>query len=908
MTMLVSGLLLAALVVAPGWVTVRALIDWPRERGSPVEPVVVAVAAGVLVTGWLALLLVEVGQLHLPLLALLVGLTTAGLAAIAQRRRRSLRPDPVVWAPADAAFVAIAVAALLLFARPHETVVGGTDAGVYANTGASIAHTGRLLIDDPITASLAPAMRLPRAQTDTPDIAPAGGDSAIRHLMLRLPEGRFPFADYLRLAGFYVLDLPAGTLTPQFLHLYPTWLGLFGRALGDDGLLLATPALAWLGALMAGLTAWRLAGPWVGVVTLLILSANGLQIWFARQSLSEALLQLLLCTAAYGWVAAHDSPGQPRRSLVAAGLAVPRTGPLLLAGIALGSLALAHAQFTFAFVLLPPLAVWLWLARRWHAAYWALFGPIVVLALHAAVHIVIFALGYFEGLYHHVLLDAWDARARLVALTAIGALLLLLLNSLRPRWWPLVTRPWLQRAAPITFAIVIAAGLAYAYLARPGLISPSALANPARLAGYIGAPVPPGPEASLVRLGWYLSPLGIVLAAIGTVALAYRFDQRMVLLFGLTGVYGLAFSLASFTHESYIYSLRRLVPIVLPFACLAAAYTIVVVIPGLLTWRSASLARRRVGQVVGAAVLGALLLFFVATGRTIASHVENGGARDQIAAVAGQFAPTDIILFAGHRDEPHKLATPLRFFHGLDALVVSTNNPRGDLIEAWLDEQQRAGRRIRLALGTNGGKLLLPNYRPEPIGTIGLTLRELERLVDQKPFNIQTNILEYTIYELHRAAGSPLPGPPFRYQTGPGDELATVIGWYGREVDASGVAYRWTNGDAMLRIPWPATRGPLHLRLHLAGGVRPVALGPAQLNLYLARGQNDRTAPLLGTVTLGEGFSTVEITIPADALPDQPTGQAIVWLRNAAWQPSEHGLSADTRLLGVRLAWLELLP
>jgi hypothetical protein len=903
-TTVISGLLLIALVVTPGYIAVLAL--WPRPAGRwpALELAVISLAAGALVTGWLALLLAEVGWLHLPLLALLVGLASVTLALVARRRRRPLHPGPLAWAPADTALVAVALVALALFARPHETVLGGTDAGVYANTGASIARTGRLLIDDPVTASLAPSARLPRAETDTPDTAPAGVDGAIRHLMLRLPVGRFPFADYLRLAGFYVLDVTTGTLTPQFLHLYPAWLGLFGRALGTDGLLFATPALAWLGVLMVGLLGRLLFGPWVGAVAALILTANGLQIWFARHSLSEALLQFLLCAAAFGWAAAHAPP----TSAPASRPARPAVGPLLLAGTALGSLALAHAQFTFAYALLPPLAIWLWLARRWHAAYWAFFGPIVLLSLHATVHILLFALGYFEGLYHHVILDGWDARTLLVPLVAAGALGLALLNWQRDRWWPLVTQPRLRQPAPLVLATAVGLTLAYVYILRPGVIAPAALANPTDLAGYIGAPVPRGPEANLVRLGWYLSPLGILLAGAGAVGIVRRVDIRTVLLLGLTLVYGLAFSLASFTHESYIYSLRRLVPLVLPFACLAAAYAIVVMIPGFVMWRSRTAARRRLGWAAATTALGALLLFFVATGRTIASHVEYDGARQQIAAIAAQFAPNDIILFAGQRDEPHKLATPLRFLHGLDALVVSTNNPRGDLIEDWLDQQQQAGRRIRLALGNNGGKLLLPNYRLEPIGTIGLTLRELERLADQKPYNIQTNSLEYTVYALHRATGAPLPAPPYRYQTGPGDEAATVIGWYGREVDPTGLAYRWTNGDAMLRVPWLANRAPQRLRLHIAGGTRPAHLGPASVDVSLARGQNDRAAVHLGTVSAGEGFSTVELTVPADALPDQPTGQAIVWLRNPAWQPSEHGLSADARPLGVRLAWLELSP
>jgi hypothetical protein len=99
----------------------------------------------------------------------------------------------------------------------------------------------------------------------------------------------------------------------------------------------------------------------------------------------------------------------------------------------------------------------------------------------------------------------------------------------------------------------------------------------------------------------------------------------------------------------------------------------------------------------------------------------------------------------------------------------------------------------------------------------------------------------------------------------------------------------------------------MRLRLHLSGGVRPAHLGPAQLDLFLARGQNDQHAGHLATLILTEHFATYEVLVPPDLLPDQPDGTVMLALRNRAWQPSSTGLSYDPRSLGVRLAWLELV-
>ena len=895
---LVGAVLLTLLIVMPGYVAWRALR--PCDAPTPsVEAAAIIAATGALLTGWLAFLLASLGLLRPAPLIALVTLLTGGLLVLGWRRRRSLAPERPRLAGADWVGLAIALLALGLALRPHQVVVGGLDAGVYINTGANIARVGGIQFIDPITADLARGATGPRAQTDTPDIAPPGAESAIRHLMNRLPEGRFPFSDYLRLSGFYASHLGAGLITPQFFHLYPVWLGLAGQFTGDMGMFYVTPALAWLGAVMFALAGRRLFGAWTGNITLLVLGLNSLQIWFARHSLSEALLQFLLGATTYGWVAAHTLPEHDDATTPASTTTHPFF--LALAGLALGSFALAHAQFVFAFALLPPLAIWLWLSRRWTRAYWAFFVPLLLLFDHAVLYILTIAWEYFEGLYHHVILDLWEARLPALLLLNAGLLALTLLRWTRDRWWPLATHPRLRRIGPPLLAAATGLVLAYAYLIRPGLLTPGALE------GYIGAPTPPGPEATMVRLGWYLSPLGMLLAGVGAVAIVARLRMALALPLALVGIYGLAFNLASFTAESYIYSLRRFVPIVLPLLSLAAAYAATHVIPAAIAGDRPAAWRRWLAGASAAGAVGLLTLFFVYTGRAIIAHVEHEGAPEQVAAIAAQFEPTDLIIFSGPRDEPHKLATPLRFFHGLDTLVVSTNNPRGDLINAWLDRQQAQGRRVRVVMGNNGGKLLLPNYRLEPVTTISLTLSELEKLATQKAYNIQTNTLIYTIYDARPASGAPLGGLPYRYEIGPGDELATVIGWHGQEIDASGETFRWTNGDALLRLPWPAERRPMTLRLRLSGGVRPAALGPAQVTLALARGQGDRQPAPIAELTLTEDFATYEVVIPPDLLPSQPDGTVMLSLRNDAWRPDQHAISHDPRPLGARLAWLEMI-
>ena len=115
------------------------------------------VMLGVSVVAWLALLLAELGQFRLGLLALLLTIGAFGLSLLVYAFRASPATPTAAagWLkPALAATAGILLCAAL-FLPPYETAVQGGDATVYLNFGRQIARHGALEFEDALLGSRA---------------------------------------------------------------------------------------------------------------------------------------------------------------------------------------------------------------------------------------------------------------------------------------------------------------------------------------------------------------------------------------------------------------------------------------------------------------------------------------------------------------------------------------------------------------------------------------------------------------------------------------------------------------------------------------------------------------------------------------------------------------------------------
>jgi hypothetical protein len=629
---LVDPAIFVSLVVAaalPG--AFAATLFGKRFADDPVEFAFAALSLGLLILGWPALLLAETGRFSAVALGIVWAVLTLGFAAVWLDRRRisterQARHLAVNQWELAALGVWLAVAGWLFF-RPHEFVIGGADAGVYINLGANIAKTGRILIDDPLLASLDPGQYPAWLRAMPADEA----------------------APYYILPGFYVTGAPRGQIIPQFYPLHPVWQAV-GFAFGGLRLeLWMTPLWGVLGCLAVYMMVRWLWGWKVGLLALIGLSMTALQIWFARYPTAEMLTQCLLWTATWalsGWLAGR----------------APRNFWAALAGLALGAVFLTRID-TYVLLIVPLLAAW-WLTwrrdwRRGDAWFFATFG---VLAAHSLLHGLIVSRPYF---WLQIRAGAGIGRpllAPLVATLTVALVLGMVLAYRGRQRLPLSRLPGLWSALRWIAAAAVIALAVYAYFLRPQLAQLHAYPY-----WYGGGQVSDFDHENLVRLGWYLSPLGLALAALGAAVMVVKeLDRRTMFMFGT----GLTFSFLFLWHiganPHQIYAMRRYVPYVLPFCIVMAVY--------LLQW----LYRRRTNRArwLAAGLTMLWLVGILISARGFVRQVDYAGVITQFDRLNAALEPRSVLIFndpapVGMGDF---LGTPLRFLYGHDVLVLRDPN------------------------------------------------------------------------------------------------------------------------------------------------------------------------------------------------------------------------------------------
>jgi hypothetical protein len=877
--------LLAGLTV-PGWLTLNLLLTFGigKTKTAPGlltrERIFITLALSLMLSGWFGLTLAQLGIYSLGALLLTLAVWSGAAGFWLWRRgfdfRGALRwkfsgkPEAVVAA------VVIGGTALLYAYAPHETVMGSQDAGVYFNTGASIVRTGGILLQDPLLPTVG-------AAANSKEI----GGKIISQVLVGVAkkEDRFQFVKYLRLPGFYIRDNDAGLTTgevvPQFFHLFPAWLAIGFSLGGLRAETYVTPLLGILSVFAVYLTALRLFPArrwrWLAPLAAGFLALNGIQIWFSRYSMSEVALEFLAFVALYGFMLLlrpvafadeenHDALPQPNLAILGA----------ILAGAGFGMLCLTHAQFPFLVWALIPYFIWMRLSRRWGAPQWVLLATFGVFFAHTVLHIRIFSLAYFEGIYHNIILDIRRSLHIIAPVLSAGFFALVLIDAMPQR--VRTFEGWLVRHKRFFaggLALLTLGYLLFNYFGRVYFMSTDGQGNYPpyfwSLQSYIGAPTTEGPERTLLRLGWYFSPLAMLLIFAGAGWLIWkRLDARTGFFLAVVGGITLLFLDTNYTQESYIYSLRRYLVVTVPAFAIFLAYALCEVVPH---WTQATIgfARRlsrrtvaiaatpggnvslavmpppipeivpdpepevpvnivtgrphrslRIGWTLSAIVAALLFFFYVWTGRTIFTLSQYGadggqpGAIAQLDELAKRFGEKDILLFAGSRDPDGKIATPLTYIYGRPAFFLTEqlkNDELAGLMRLW----EAQGYKFKALLGPNGGRFFPTGYQLRFNSEFDFKLRQLEELEIQKPFNVQMNTLSYAIYDVVRAddtgfassagTGAPNVAGGWNLRMGQNDFATLVEGFYDWEKDPNGTAYRWTVLNGVLRIPCLAPEG-----------------------------------------------------------------------------------------------------
>lgn len=651
--------------------------------------------------GLTALLLAQIGWFNLALW-LMMTFTLLLIAGIGLRR--PLR----AWAGRVHAtsqrelivVVAILLTGGVLFARPAEFILGGADAGVYINLGANTAKTGALLIGDALTAGLPTTARPGFLRTQPP------------------PQE----TDYLRFPGFYLSETQPGELIPQFYPLHTLWLAV-GYALGGVPLeLLLTPIWAVLGLWAIYLFARAVFSWQFAAVATLLVAVTPLQLYFSRYPTAEPMTQYFTWTGL--WCFTNFVTYRRPRPLWGLG-----------AGLALGQVFLVRIDALPMLILPAMWLLWLFVGRGWRRDEWPFWISYTALLLLAVFHGFWFSAPYTLNTYRAVgalALRGWPIFIVLLVL-AIGAVIVV--RRFLPR---LLHHP--ARAVQIWRGrILLAAGLAllaiYAYFLRPlwgtGLIGEY---------WYGGGAVPDSNHENLVRLGWYLTPLGIGLATLGGMILLLWSDWRKLwpwLLVG--GAFTFLYIYDILNNPFQIYAMRRYVPVVTP--------TLVIAAVGWLAWLWTRPRRQFVLR--GAALIlgGVWLAGMLANSRLIVSNVEYAGVTRQVEALAGQFPANAVLLFVD--PAPVGLGvvvgTPLHFLHDLPAYDLQEEQLTTAVLAEQIAQWQRAGYAPYI-IRTPGAALPLPDTMVRPAGAFQITFPQLEQSYFHPPGFVQSLDLAMEIY------------------------------------------------------------------------------------------------------------------------------------------------------------------
>jgi hypothetical protein len=282
--------------------------------------------------------------------------------------------------------------------------------------------------------------------------------------------------------------------------------------------------------------------------------------------------------------------------------------------------------------------------------------------------------------------------------------------------------------------------------------------------------------------------------------------------------------------------------------------------------------------------------------KSIVGVHELGGAYQQVETLAKQLPSNSVIVFSAGRDEPAMLATPLQYVFGRDAFVSVFNNPPGDKIAALVDGWRAQGREVILAYGTNGGKLQLPGYALEPVGSAALDVPQWAFAYNFMPRSAWRVSLSYALF---RAVPRT---PPFTYPfvlDFGGDDFPYLVGgflerapeentrWIGiiPGDDLQAQSAKWLTG--VVHIPDSGSTSDLNLTLH--------ARAPRD-NVRLQIKSGDR---VLGNVVLAPAFADYTVPLPRAALKANGGGYLIELVSQTT--PDGQG-----RLLGAELASLRV--
>jgi hypothetical protein len=729
----------------------------------------------------------------------------------------------------------------------------------------NIAKTGSVLIIDSLVAELTPEERGALFFGEVPQLRPG------------VPR---PWVEGSRLIGFYLRSIKRGIITPHGFHLYPVWLAIFYLVGGLKVCLLATPVLGLLGMTGLYLLSRRLLGPWVGLTAAFLLAINISQIWFARYPAAEMLFQFLLFAGLYTFnlmIKSHDNA-----------LAI------------LSALCLGAIHFTKIEAFSIPLTLllffgYLWLIDRFRPQYFFFIATYSLIALHAAIHASLFATSYTIDTITRLsfvprfIADAFVQASqgathpptifgRLLSENATAISIGLLFFSLLPFGLIRLRSSIAQmvdkllkrkKTLQILFTVAIFLLSLYAYYARPHLTSIPNIND----------------RESLVRLGWYISPLGVLLGIVGFIKLSIQASISTAPLLSIAFIEAILHLYKGRITPVHFWAIRRQVSALIPSFMVFIGYT-------LCNLRFQH-ARGWAKFLASIPLCIALIISLIKADLPFLQHIEYAGAYERLSQLANYFPKRAILLFDWSY-EGIRLTAPLQYIFDINTFFLSEEEAEEEKLASLVKKWHKQGYKVYWVSTSNDYRLSLRGYVQNHILTFPLILPEAEISGERLPNKVGEFVAVLDVYEIVPDEVGALPQDIFTLDIGADDQDYVVNGFYPPERLPDGTTFRWTMDKASLKIPCPSGPNKVNLLLRIGDG-RPSGLRHARVALFL----NER---LIGNIPVSKP-RTYRFSFPREFFSSDV---AILHFETDTWNPQNEGISLDHRDLGLMVYWLKI--
>ncbi len=838
----ISSTLAAWFVLVNEWgrASVSHQVDW-------IEAIFASFVSLTVLVGWTGVILGTLGFFRLEILSGVLVILTGFFVWL---RWPLVLPKflPPCWQ--DLLLVALLALASLFYFRPHEYVLGGTDAGTYVNIGANLAREGTFISES----SWMELLSDHRAVT----------------MREQPPAMRSRF---LQFVGWYIDDTKSSRVIPQFFPFHPALIGVGMKVAGLWGGLLVTPLWAIAGTVGVYLLTRRLFGRHVALSAVLLLAFSPIQIFFSRYPTAEQLTMLLLFAGLLAFQVLWEEQD-----------AGPAWG--ILGGIAFGSAFLTRIDLPVVLVILVGALIIRRWRNRWSPGWSAFVIALTLFSIHAVLSALAVSWPYTWNTYSSILRLLFSSKGVIMAiggaLVLIGGIISLFwLNSEQQRLQEADYEVWIRRL----LSLFVVVSSAYAYFVRPAVGATLSYSQ-----WPTGSQVPVLNELNWVRMGWYLTPLGLILATGGLVVIIREESLDQLGVFLLVGVLTtIQYVYRSFIPSYHIYMMRRYVPIVIPMLIVYAAVAIFSIWDRRSDW---------LGRGPALLLLLCLSIGIISRSWPFFGQRDFSGAVEEMARLHAKLKQDAIIVINSSSRSmfADTVGVPLHFIFGHDVATVR----KGDMqqLDAFVSHLQTyaTGRDkpVQLIAMDPVDPALPALVTLEPVETVSVDLQRLENTYDAFPRERQSIYYGIEIYDLKAKNATPANESVF-VDVGAMDAVFIREGFGNKERVPGAPTARWTSGKA--EIDLPISKGRLVTVEVRAMTYRPESVQAVPVTVKLDGRE-------LGQFTPERDWGIFSL----QGRTSTQSGVSSLSFETTTFNPAQLGVSSDTRDLGFLIDWIRVEP